>query len=135
MTIVWRAIALFWIATVSACNGPTSPTIKLDEQFVLAPDGAARIAETGISLRFIGVTGDSRCPADAICIQGGDALVRIEVFTEKARSTGYDLHTGDMRPVEHNGLIISLIQLEPYPFSSRSIQPADYRATLRVTRR
>ena len=135
MAIVWRAIALLWIATISACNGPTSPTIELDEQFVVAPDGAVRIASTGISLRFIGVMGDSRCPADAICIQGGDALVRIEVSMEKARSTEYDLHTGDMRPVKHNGLIISLIQLEPYPFSSRIIQPSDYRATLRVIRR
>jgi hypothetical protein len=134
MAIVWRAIALLWIATISACNGPTSPTIGLDDQFVLAPSGAVRVADTGIALRFIGVMGDSRCPADAICIQGGDALVRIELSTEKARTTAYDLHTGDMRPVSHDALIISLIQLEPYPFSSRTIQPSDYRATLRVTR-
>ena len=29
---------------------------------------------------------------------------------------------------------IALIQLDPYPFISRPIQPGDYRATLRVTR-
>jgi hypothetical protein len=39
-----------------------------------------------------------------------------------------------MRPVKHGDLTIELVQLSPYPFSSRTIQPDEYRATLRVTR-
>jgi hypothetical protein len=39
-----------------------------------------------------------------------------------------------MEPVTHDGLTISLVELQPYPFSSRTIEPGDYRATLRVTR-
>ena len=48
--------------------------------------------------------------------------------------TAYPLHTGDMKPVTHEDLTIALVELSPYPFSSRPIQPGDYRATLRVTR-
>jgi hypothetical protein len=39
-----------------------------------------------------------------------------------------------MKPVTHEDLTIALVELAPYPFSSRPIQPGDYRATLRVTR-
>jgi hypothetical protein len=100
---------------------------------VLAPGQTAGVDEAGISLRFEGVSGDSRCPADAVCVQGGDALVQIEVLTPGSRQP-YVLHTGDMRPVSHADLTIALVQLAPYPFSSRTIEPGEYRATLRVTR-
>jgi hypothetical protein len=36
--------------------------------------------------------------------------------------------------VQHDGVTIALVQLTPYPFSSRTIAPGDYRATLKVTR-
>jgi hypothetical protein len=77
---------------------------------VLAPGETGEVGTTGPRLRFQGVTGDSRCPAGALCIQGGDAIVRIDVLQ---KSGG----------------------LSPYPFSSLPpIAPGDYRATLRVTR-
>jgi len=92
------------------------------------------VTEADITLRFDGVSGDSRCPGDAICIQGGDALVQIAVLPRRGTARSYDLHTGDMRPVAHEDLTIALVELSPYPFSSRPIQPSDYRATLRVSR-
>ncbi len=88
---------------------------------------------TRTSITFTGVEGDSRCPADAICIQGGDARVKIDVESDGSLHR-YELHTGDMKPVEHEGLTITLVQLSPYPFSSTTINPEDYRATLTVSR-
>ena len=52
-----------------------------------------------VTLRFNGVSGDSRCPADAFCIQGGDAIVRVTVV-DAGQSREVELHTGDMRPVQ-----------------------------------
>lgn len=128
-------IALVVMFTVAGCDetGPTGPTVPLDTEFVLAPGEVASVAQTGLRIRFISVANDSRCPADAFCIQGGDALVRIEVL-EDGRSFPYDLHTGTLQPVHHGGLTVALVQLSPYPFSSRTIQPGEYRATLRASR-
>jgi hypothetical protein len=106
----------------------------VSREVVLAPGQTTSIAEASISLRFTGVSGDSRCPADAICIQGGDALVQVEVIPARGRLQPYVLHTGDMRPVVHEDLTIALLELSPYPFSSRPIAPGDYRATLRISR-
>ena len=45
-----------------------------------------------------------------------------------------ELHTGSMAPVRYGSYTITLVQLQPYPFSSRTIRPDEYRATLKVTR-
>jgi hypothetical protein len=127
-------LLLFCLLLASACDeaftGPTSP---LDTAFTLAPRQEMWIEQASLSVRFNGVSGDSRCPADAFCIQGGSAAVLITVQSNRS-AREYELHTGDMRPVEHEGLTIALVQLSPYPFSSRTIPPDEYRATLKVTR-
>jgi hypothetical protein len=130
--LIRSAGLLFVLGAVSGCDeSPTGPS--LNDEFTLAPGETTAMADAGVRIRFDRVEGDSRCPADAVCVQGGDAVVRIAVV-ERSTESPYELHTGSMEPVTHDGLTIALVQLQPYPFSSRSIEPGDYRATLRVTR-
>ena len=133
--LLMRAIfSLCCLLLVTACDeSPTGPTVPLNSEFVLAPGVAETIDDVAMTIRFNGVTGDSRCPADAICVQGGDAIVSLTV-TSTNGSRNHELHTGDMRPVRHDEVTISLVQLAPYPFRSGPIQPGDYRATLKATR-
>jgi hypothetical protein len=130
---VLTLVSCLLLATACDESSPTGPAVPLSERFVLAPGGAAAIA--GVSVQFVGVSGDSRCPADALCIQGGDAIVEMRVLDAGAVAS-YELHTGDKRraSVGHRDLRIELLELQPYPFSARPINPADYRATLVVTR-
>jgi hypothetical protein len=119
---------------MTACAGsPSTPTSPIDSEFTLAPDEGRAIADESVTIRFVGVSGDSRCPADALCIQGGSAAVGIAVVSGWS-TRPYEIHTGDMEPVVHDGLRIALVQLSPYPFSSRTIAPEEYRATLKVSR-
>ena len=126
---------VFCILAMTACSekSPVSPS-PISREVVLAPGQSAVVSEAGLTLRFEGVSGDSRCPADAFCIQGGDALVQIEVVPASGTRQPYVLHTGDMRPVQHNDLTIALVDLSPYPFSTSPISPADYRARIRLSR-
>lgn len=129
---VWCLLA----ATACDENGVTGPTVGFDERFTLAPGAVAQVRDSDLRVQFVEVTGDSRCPGDAVCIQGGDALVHVLV-TAGGSSTTYDLHTGDSSraSVVHGTLRLTLVDLQPYPFSSRPpIVPGDYRATFTVTR-
>jgi hypothetical protein len=130
-----RTVALLsCLLLVTACDESlTGPTVGLNQEFELRPGHASVISGASFAVRFDGVSGDSRCPADAVCIQGGDAIVGITVIDD-GRQRRLELHTGDMRPVAYDGYTIALVQLQPYPFSSRTIQPDEYRATLKVTR-
>jgi hypothetical protein len=128
------ALSCLLLATACDEKSPAGPTVPLNQQFTLAPGESASVENTSIRVEFMRVSGDSRCPADAVCIQGGDALVEVRVGN--GSSTRYDLHTGDQSraAVTHQGFRIELVQLQPYPFSSRTIEPGDYRATLNVSR-
>ena len=128
-----RSIALILLFAAVGCNNPNAPTTPLNTEFTLARGDATTIEDTSTEVRFNGVTNDSRCPADAICVTGGDAHVNIRVSSGLA-ARDYVLHTGDMKPVTHDSLTIHLVELSPYPFSSRTIAPDEYRARLRVTR-
>jgi hypothetical protein len=127
--------ALFCLLAMTACGGssPVAP-MPFTREVVLTPGRTVAVAEGGVSLRFDGVGGDSRCPIDAICIQGGDALVQLTVVPDTGAGRAYVLHTGDMRPVSHADLTITLVDLTPYPYSARPIVPEDYRATVRLSR-
>lgn len=129
-------VALICLLCVTGCDekSPSGPTVPLNERFTLSPGEVARLDDADLRVEFVRVSGDSRCPADAICIQGGDAIVQI-------RATGGNspellgLHTGDSSQASalYDGARITLVELQPYPFSSRTIAPDEYRATLTVS--
>jgi hypothetical protein len=126
--------ALVILLFVAGCDeSVTGPSIPLNSDFELQPGQSALVDGASLTVRFNQVTGDSRCPGDAICILGGDAIVSVTAQSPSG-TRDYELHTGDMRPVQHDGRTIALVQLAPYPFITRPIQPQDYRATLKVTR-
>ncbi len=131
------ATLLLCLLTAAACgeDAPTGPTVSLDERFTLAPGETASVADSAMRLRFDGVSGDSRCPADAVCIQGGDAIVHVQA-SGVGDAMSLELHTGDSSRASatYGGVKVALVELQPYPFSSRTIAPGDYRATLLVSR-
>jgi hypothetical protein len=132
-----RALAfVIFAAALPGCDegsivGPGGP---VNQQLTLAVGQAAAISGAGITIRCVGVPNDSRCPGNAICVTAGDATILIEVLPPDGGRSQYDLHTADMKPVKHRDVTIALLQLDPYPFIPRPIEPGDYRVTLRVTR-
>ena len=136
-----RAVRLTFVLVcllyVTGCDekSPVGPTVSLNERFTLSPGEAVAIADADLALQFLSVTGDSRCPADAVCILGGDAIVEIRAF-DGSDAALLSLHTGDAARSSgvYRGARISLVELQPYPFSSRTIDEGEYRATLTVTR-
>jgi len=124
------------LLAATACHEkqPVGPSAPLNQQFTLPRGETVSIDGTSVRLQFVEVSGDSRCPADAFCIQGGDATVHVRALDSGA-AADYSLHTGDSSraAATHRQLRIELVQLAPYPFSSRTIAQDDYRATLKVT--
>jgi hypothetical protein len=127
--------------STSSSGSPTSPTtqpdIKVEMTSTLQPGQRVSVTGTNLAIQFTGVSHDSRCPADAMCITVGEAVavfeatlaarggVRLELSTLQTRRSG---DVGDFR--------VELRALDPYPFGSLSpIRPADYRATVHITGR
>ena len=130
-------IVVVCLLAATGCHGdsPVGPTVPLDQRFTLAPAESAVIEDANLRVSFVEVIGDSRCPVDAVCIQGGDAVVHVRVVDGR-RVFHYELHTGDAdrATVQHGDFRLELIELRPFPFSSRTIAPDEYRAAFRVVR-
>ena len=127
------SLFVFCLLFVTGCDEKvTGPTSSLDTEFTLAPGDAMSIEGASLSVRFNRITGDNRCPADAVCILGGSADVSITAISSRS-TREHVLKTGEMQPVQHDNYTIALVQVAPYPFSSRTIQPDEYRVTLKVT--
>lgn len=130
-------VLILCLVAATACDekSPAAPTVPLNQRFTLGPGERVAVEGAGFVVEFRGVTGDSRCPADAVCIQGGDAIVHVRI--SDSGESNYELHTGDASRAEvvHRQARVALVELQPYPFSSRTIAPDDYRATLTVTSR
>jgi len=133
---VWVLLICLLLVTGCAEKSPVGPSAAFNERFTLAPGETAILTGSTLRIQFSGVVGDSRCPADAVCILGGDAIVRVVASGGGEASATYDLHTGDASQASavHGRARITLVELQPYPFSSRTIPPQDYRATFVVTR-
>ncbi len=131
MRLLLLVICLF--AVMGCDESPTGPGVPLRQRFTLAPGDVARIDDTALRVQFLSVSGDSRCPADAVCITGGDATVHVRAI-ESGSPAEYELHTGDASRARatHRRFVITLEELQPYPFSSRTIAPGEYRATFSV---
>jgi len=132
MRLAIAALALtFTSCATGSMNTPAGP---VDLQVVLAPGQQTAVPGAG-AIRFDGVTNDSRCPGDALCVWAGDATVRVLVIMSGGVASSFELHTFDLKPVQHLDLTIALESLSPYPFASKGpIPPGDYRAALKITR-
>jgi hypothetical protein len=140
------AFVLVGCLLTAACGGnsgggaPTSPTtgdIKVDISMTVVPGQRVTVDGTTLTVQFIGVASDSRCPADALCVTQGDAVAVFEASVAASAGARLELGTSNSRRTAEVGTYsVELRGLDPYPFASLPpIQPSDYRATLRVVSR
>jgi hypothetical protein len=100
-------------------------------EFVLAPGATASLADREVTVRFVAVTEDSRCPLDTTCVWAGEVRIQIALRVSGADS-GVALAEGTSAVA--GGYRVTLSKVEPRPVSTAPIVASDYRATLTLTR-
>jgi len=130
-----QTLLFIGLLLASGCDSPSAATgVPLGRPFELAPAASRQVS--GLTLGFERVAEDSRCPIDALCVWEGDATLVVSLRAASGERQWFELHTGGDRPRETSfaGYTVRLIDLLPAQRSDRAIPPADYRATLVVTR-
>ncbi len=110
--------------------------VRLGESFRLRVGEAAKIEDAGITVTFQKVPSDSRCPKDVTCIQAGEAVVLLGLDPEGGRSAGLSLAVppgGSSPEATFASFRVAVLELQPQKESRKSIDPAAYVATLRVS--
>lgn len=136
-----RGTVLVLAATMAsaacAVAGPSQPKgAALGESFELKIGESAEIEAEALLIGFEAVSADSRCPKGVQCIWEGDATVRVWLQKGSDTRETHELHTSPKgeTAVSYRDYELSLLRLDPYPVSGRTIEQRDYRATFEVIR-
>jgi hypothetical protein len=122
------------LALLAGCSSVAEPVVfpDLGEPFTLRIGETARIDAAGMSLRFISVPSDSRCPSNALilCVWEGDAGVAIELAPLQGDAALDTLHTTLDPKTRDVGMgTLRLQRLDPYPEDVTPIPAGEYEAT------
>lgn len=139
----WYAVyvsILIAIITLAACNGrqqSAKTNTELDTPFQLKIGQSAQINSEGLTIDFLEVTEDSRCPEDVQCIVAGQVSTLVSISKNGTVEGDYNLTIGsreeDAVAITPGGLTIQLEAVAPYPNTTQPIEPADYIATFLVS--
>jgi hypothetical protein len=127
-------ICLLLPAFSAACNS-NEITASLGSQFMLTTGKSAVITGQSLKIKFVEVTGDSRCPTGVQCIQAGDAkcLMLINYNDSESSLTLVQEGGNEINTIDFNIYKFSF-RLEPYPVSDKQIALEDYRLIMTVTK-
>jgi hypothetical protein len=112
----------------------SSSTVSTGEEFILRIGQTVSVEGEDLKITFSTVSGDSRCPADAVCIQAGEVacLMKIEqdgeVTDTEFAYPGLTSEYSRLTYQEHN----YSFKVEPYPYSDKQIADKEYRLFLTV---
>jgi hypothetical protein len=121
------------------CGGPTvvRQYVEPGTPFLMAPGERVLLDGADLTLRFIGVEDDSRCPTDALvlCVWVGSAAVRLATGTVSADELVFVLHSGqEPRARDVGGFRVELVAVLPEARLAPPIAPREYRVRVVVTR-
>ena len=124
---------LLFIALLAGITGTASAR---DPETVNVRVGQLKSADGGrLTVKFISVIEDSRCPIDAKCVWEGNARIKIEVSKGKASAKTIELNSGAKpESVTVYGYEIKFIDLSPHPGEMVKMVALPKMATLSVTR-
>lgn len=127
--MIRRLAILFCLALPACAATPQQQVVDPGVEFTLAPGEMAAVQGTGVKIRFVAVTQDSRCPKDTTCIWAGEVKAQIDVL-KITQTWQVELPEGGNTAVD--GRRVTLVRIEPQPVSTAKLAPQDYRATLKM---
>ena len=128
-TIFLTLILTFVFGGFVAAKAQTNQQVKvlINKQKIVTKDK--------LTITFVSLIEDSRCPTDTNCIWAGNAKIKIQVGRGKTAAKTFELNTNfDPQTISFAGYKIKLVDLDPKPASNIRINRNGYTATLSVSR-
>ena len=119
----------FSLFLAKACD--TGDDFNLGEAFTMEPGQEMANSSADLSVKWVEVSEDSRCPKDTNCVWEGQAVINLTV---NGNSMTLTLREGKPEEAKgnFNGYVFEAMKLDPYPDGS-VIDPTTYRLQLVVT--
>jgi hypothetical protein len=124
---------------LAGCGGGDTPSrsIDLNQEVVVGIGESVLVNGEGTTVTAESVLEDSRCPANADCIDAGRIRVRFQIvnnrgsFTQEAILPRPPVETAEVPPSGYRPL---LSEVTPLPQVGQTIPAGDYRLTIKLTK-
>lgn len=135
---VFKTVQGLPISGIRVITSPAEQEIveaELAIEFELAINQTALIQSEGLSVLFLNVTEDSRCPVDVTCIQSGKATIVLGLSRNDQSPEEMILSTSlEENEAPFDPYVVRLVGVEPAPISTLNIDISDYRIRLLISR-
>lgn len=116
----------------------SSASVSLDSDFVLAFNQAAELESENLTVKFIKVAEDSRCPVGVECIWPGQAKIDLQIKRQDEKPEYIQLtsHAGEPNlAIQSIGdYTIKLVKVEPVRTLEAEMWQSVYKITLKISR-
>ena len=118
-------------------SGDIPVSVQMNNSFTLSFDKTAKVKSEKLSIRFINVPEDSRCPEGVHCIWAGQARIDLEISKGDEEPETVQLISEDGKPElaekTFDNYLIKLLKVEPPRTTERELELKDYKITLAVS--
>ncbi len=111
------------------------PDAAFGEPFQIKVGQTVSVGSTDLQFTFFEVSEDSHCPSDVVCIWAGQIVVVVVL-----EAGGDDLYSeilivgnAEESSKKIGDYTVEAVDVEPYPVSTRTIDPTNYALTLKVS--
>ena len=128
-----KAILILFLAIILGSSPSTQA--QTNRQVKIQINQTKRIFRNNLTVKFVSLVEDSRCPVDANCVWAGNAKIQIKVINARGVSRFFELNT-NLKPqaIKFSSYEIKLIDLNPKPRTNIRINRNGYVATMIVSR-
>jgi Zn finger protein HypA/HybF involved in hydrogenase expression len=128
-TIFLSLILMLVFGSVLQTNAQTA------ERVVLRVGKQKKLSRSKLTIKFVSLVEDSRCPEGANCIWAGNASIKVKVSNARGESKIFTLNTNTGAKGDTlGGYQFNLESLTPHPKTNIRINPSGYTATFSVTK-
>ncbi len=125
---------MFAVMIVAGTAMNTSAQSKTDISIKFGED--KKVCETEISIAFVELVEDSRCPTGVNCIQAGNAVIRFKIVWRTGEEQTFTLETARSdEKFDFRGYEVNLISVDPYPKAETEVAKENYSARISVTKK
>ena len=118
-----------------SCGVAGSVKAYLGQEFTLPVGKTAIFESESLSIKFVEVITDSRCPEGVECIWAGEAQCRLHFTIAGSPAEMIVVQPGGAPGARDYFIQYKIdFRLEPYPQEGQQIDPSDYRLIMTVTK-
>lgn len=131
---IWMAISILLV--LSGCSKPAGKEVDLGKEFTLSVGQRAAIAGENLSIKFVEVISDSRCPRGASCVWVGEANCLIEITNPEPMYRKVLTQPGFSSPSKTSFTDYEItFDIQPYPEVGKETNKKDYRLQLAIDKK